>query len=535
MIIWFSLIARAIYTGRWEWAVVGLLSTGLTCLCVSLSFLMARGTAIPLLAHLETNAAAWSAAIPMQTVPWAAEPWWMKSIRLFLLPFYGLYFLTVFPIKGVLEIVKAIAALGSVLDKWLNRFQEITAAATVVIWVLATVTMFQMQYGIHILDLVSLGLGFLFVGLLIALLLLAGKVYVNVKEFIQAFGSFGLFLIGLMWIHHALPVLAYNLQENMQLRYDHLLANVRHYDFIAVLVILAVFAVLGRMPWVRTFAGPLALGLLFLYTFGTDPSIPFYTKWEWWVGFVGLVVGLLFMWRWKAAPAATHNAPNQIEASNQHPTPAADHGGGSHGGHGSNQVNPWFVVMAVLLTVVVIFSILNWMKPTAQASTMPAPTVFVPSASPSSPTDSGFSLPIPAPSARSLGANKWEVVLPANLEYATGIKVSAGQNVVFSGWTGRVKLDPKEIYISPATGYEPADKVKLTFPEPWVKPDAWSSALLARVIGQDYAEVGGRINGNFVNNSFRAVSDGEVTLSVNCLINERHNANGSFSGIIEVQ
>jgi hypothetical protein len=157
----------------------------------------------------------------------------------------------------------------------------------------------------------------------------------------------------------------------------------------------------------------------------------------------------------------------------------------------------------------------------------PSASVSVP---PPDPTTSGVKLPIPAASVISAGMNKWEVVLPGNLEYHTGIKVSTHQNVVFSGWTGEVKLDPRETYINPPSGAFPADKVKLTFAEPWVKFDSWTAALLARVMGQDYADVGGRVS-----SEFQTVTDGEVILSINCLAGERNMASGSFHGTIEVR
>jgi hypothetical protein len=170
-------------------------------------------------------------------------------------------------------------------------------------------------------------------------------------------------------------------------------------------------------------------------------------------------------------------------------------------------------------------------------SPVPPPTlptvVVVPAPAtvpPPPPTTSGVRLPTPSPNVTPLGANRWEVVLPADTEYHTGIKVFANQNVVFSGWMGEVKLDPKEIYVNPPSGAYPTDMVKLTFPEPWVNSQAWTGALLARVSGEDYADIGGRVS-----NFFQAVEDGEVVLSINCLAGERHNASGSFRGIIEVQ
>lgn len=149
---------------------------------------------------------------------------------------------------------------------------------------------------------------------------------------------------------------------------------------------------------------------------------------------------------------------------------------------------------------------------------------------PPSVTTSGVSLITPAPSVSPTGANKWEVTLPANLEYHTGIRVSAGQFVGFSDWVGSVKLDPRETYVNPPTGVISVDQVKLTFPEPWVNPQGWTGALLARIGGKNYADVSGRVT-----SSFQAEEDGEIILSINCLAGERHNATGSFHGAIEVQ
>ncbi len=167
------------------------------------------------------------------------------------------------------------------------------------------------------------------------------------------------------------------------------------------------------------------------------------------------------------------------------------------------------------------------MQPPPQQSALPAPMP-----TPSAPT-------IPGTQVTSIGANKWEVTFPANLEFRTDIPIPINQKAVFSGWTGAVKLNPGDSYTSPPSGGFPTEKMKFKTPtgeiqilprEFWVQPEAWTGALLARVDGQDYTDVGSRVS-----NSFLAVTAGKVILSVNCLKDERNNATGILHGIIEVQ
>jgi hypothetical protein len=130
-----------------------------------------------------------------------------------------------------------------------------------------------------------------------------------------------------------------------------------------------------------------------------------------------------------------------------------------------------------------------------------------------------------------MDSGQWRVMVPADIEYHTGIKILAGQRATFTSWTGLVKLDSKEIFVNPPQGAYPADKVKLSFPEAWANPRAWTGALLVRLdTSQDYTDVGGRVE-----NSIQATLDGEILLSINCLINERHNASGAYEGIVQIQ
>ena len=157
-------------------------------------------------------------------------------------------------------------------------------------------------------------------------------------------------------------------------------------------------------------------------------------------------------------------------------------------------------------------------------------TVPVGGSSSAPPPPAASGLPTPSPSVTPLGTGKWQVVFPANLEHRTGIKVSAGQTVTFTGWVGEVKLNPQEIFTNPPTGRYDVSTMTYAVRKPFVHNTAFTGTLLAKVGGQGYADVGGRVG-----NSFRATADGEVILSVNCLADERNFASGSFTGTIEVR
>jgi hypothetical protein len=125
----------------------------------------------------------------------------------------------------------------------------------------------------------------------------------------------------------------------------------------------------------------------------------------------------------------------------------------------------------------------------------------------------------------------WRIVLPANIELFTRLKVRQGQTITFSDRRGTVKLDPQEIYLNHPQGSFPISSVKLTFPEPFINPGAWTGALLARVgVDQSYIDVGGKAG-----DSFTAQNDGELLLSINCLVNERGNATGGYSAHVSIQ
>jgi hypothetical protein len=144
----------------------------------------------------------------------------------------------------------------------------------------------------------------------------------------------------------------------------------------------------------------------------------------------------------------------------------------------------------------------------------------------------GASLPTPPHSVTILGPDKWKVTVPADEEFHTGITVSQGQRITFSDWAGQVKLDPMESFTNTTRGAYPTDKVKPKFPEAWFNPESWTGALLAR-LGTDnstYLDVGGRGD-----SSFEAKEDGEILLSINCLVNERMHASGAYEVTIEVQ
>jgi hypothetical protein len=145
-------------------------------------------------------------------------------------------------------------------------------------------------------------------------------------------------------------------------------------------------------------------------------------------------------------------------------------------------------------------------------------------------SSSQTTLSTPSPSATSLGSGKWQVVLPGNLEYHSVIPISVGQTAYFLGWAGEVKLNPQEIFTNPPSGRYPTDKVTMAGQKAWVRPSAYTGALLAKVSGQDYAEVGGRAG-----NSFKATRDGEIVLSVNCLADEHYFGSGSYTGTVEVR
>src|SRR6202012_2638044 len=97
------------------------------------------------------------------------------------------------------------------------------------------------------------------------------------------------------------------------------------------------------LPWTRKFAGVVAMIPLALWTLSTNPTLPFYKEWQWWVATVVLLVGWFFLNRW-------HN-PN-THPSQQHAQPA---GGGVHGGgpgHGTN--GPVLISLTIVGTVAVV-------------------------------------------------------------------------------------------------------------------------------------------------------------------------------------
>jgi hypothetical protein len=174
--------------------------------------------------------------------------------------------------------------------------------------------------------------------------------------------------------------------------------------------------------------------------------------------------------------------------------------------------------------------------PTTQVPTPASIPVVAPGMP--SPTMSGVRLVMINPSVSALGPNKWRIELPADMEYDTGIPVTANQVVKTSGWSGLVKLDPAETFVNrPAGTLSPKTPgLKTARAESFINDEAWIGALLGRVSLQPNTyDIGGREEAGLQHNSFVASTDGTFVALVNCLQNEKHNATGGYTFIVEVQ
>jgi hypothetical protein len=354
LILWLGSIAFAIYkdtSESWIFAIAALISTAVTLLTLAVFGLVAKTVIGASLSHINTTATAWSAAIPLRTMAWHAMPPSVRWRALASSPLYGLYLLFALPTKGMLEVIIAIAKFGPTFTAWMKQFIEILAAISVVCFTLATVAIFQIKMGYVIITLPFLGLVMLFIAILVALLLLQGKAMVDVKEFIETLGHADLYLIGILWFDILFPSLAKPLQTRIHNHFYALVANVWMYDWAGMIVVLGIFALLASMPWCRKFAGSMAMAILFIWTLSLDPTIPFYTKWDWWGTFVALLIGWVILRKWKTPTGLTHagvtpNAPHAPVAPAA-PAAATAHAGGHGNGHAtSSSGSGWWIAFA---------------------------------------------------------------------------------------------------------------------------------------------------------------------------------------------
>lgn len=307
--IWFSLLLFAIYLRRWEFAIVGMVSTGVAFLAAAILLFTAKHVAHAVVSNLKLKASALSGAIKLLTIPWDRQPLWMKFASLAASPLYGLYLLVMLPTKGMLELV--VAAADFIV--WMQRIVVISAAVSVCSWFLTGLVIFQLQFNLTgPLDLFTLSVALLFVATLISLLLMMGSPMVKVLEFIQMLGFLNLALITFCALDHFRPDICDPMLRAFTGRWAGLVANVIAHPALAMILMVGLSALVCLMPWCRSFAGPISLGLLLLWVVGTNFATPFYTELEWWIGLVGLAACWLYLRSWKIPTPATAT-----------PTPAA--------------------------------------------------------------------------------------------------------------------------------------------------------------------------------------------------------------------
>jgi hypothetical protein len=344
--VWFGLLALAIYTRRWEFALVGLISTGVTSLLAAILLYTVKHVTNAVVSNLRSKISVMSGVIRLQTIPWDQQPLWMKLASLAASPVYGLYLLTMLPIKGVLETLIFVAdfVVNDVL-KWMNRIVVIVSAVSVCSFFLSGLVLFQLQFNMTgPLDMFTLGLSLLFIATLIALLLMTGSPLVKVLEFIQMLGFINLALIAFVGLYHFRPDLGDPIMRSIGFLWAGVVNNVSSHHWIAMLVAVGLSAIVCRLPWCRPFAGWPSLFILFLWVFSTDFYSKFYTRWDWWVTTVILLASWLYMKTW-VLPSATTASGTQTAGAN---SPSHESNGHGHG-HGGGYITFPRVVVAILI------------------------------------------------------------------------------------------------------------------------------------------------------------------------------------------
>lgn len=316
--IWFGLIVLALQFKRWEFAAVGLASTGFATLVSAVLLFTAKAVLTGTLTRINEVATEWSAAIRLQTVPFSRQNY--KLPRLLVAPLYGFYLLLVLPAKAMLEIVKAVCEFGPTLGNWINRIVVIISAVSVCSWFLSGLVLFQLEFSMDgPLDPFILGLCLMFIATLIALLLMTGSPLVKVLEFIQSLGFINLLLLSFIAFHHFRPDIANPMLTVFTNRWAGLVYNIGHYPCLAMLFMVGVTALCCRMPWPRAFAGPISLGLLILWIFSTDFASHFYFDLGWWIGLIGLTVSWMYMKEW-VVPVSVIEPPAATPSTASAPT-----------------------------------------------------------------------------------------------------------------------------------------------------------------------------------------------------------------------
>lgn len=491
LVIWFGLLALAIYTKWWPAVVVGFVSTGMTALLVAVLLFTANKAMTSVTAHILAKAKEWSDKIPIQTVPWHVQPALMRYRNLAGAPLYGLYLLLVLPTKAVLEIIKAIAELGPTFEKWFRRITVIVAAVSVCSWFLTGLLVFQLEFGMNgPLDIFTLGISCVFIATLISLLLMTGSPMVKVLDFIKTLGFLNLFMLVFVFLHHWLPDFMNPLTKEFASCYHGVIVNIQTQEWIAMIVLLVIVGISCLMPWCRLFAGPLALGLNFFWVFSTDFHGGFYKRWEWWATLVILLLGWLFMNRWKIPTGTPSNQEEQSGANSPATaaTPAAN-ASSSSSAHGSHGFWPVFAFIALL-----VIAFLWWHNSgsTAQAQVSP-PQVVVMQQAP----------PAPVPAARQTVTNLedfavlkdgssdgvWEFQLDARQPWRTlPVSVSDGDEVEFSA-SGLVCGGINVGCVGP-NGQDGPTKTAIVNRDEFPVGEAFAQALVAR-IGYGQFQAGG--------------------------------------------
>jgi hypothetical protein len=272
LVFWLGLIAFAIHTQSWVFAVTAFVSIALAVTVLMLMLAMAKSAIGAGMAQLLATATTWSAAIKLQTVPFARQNY--KLARILGSPLYGLYLLLALPAKAVLEVVKVVASFGPTLTGWMQRVVEIMSAASVVAWVLATIVMLQLQHNVIILTLPLLGALLIIIALLINLIFLGFAPKIKVKEFIALLGYSGILLNALFVTGIVFPPLTFTLARKLATWSNTFLVNLAADDFMSCLVGLVVINVLcGIVVWARKAAVPLAMAWILVSVWGFDLTV----------------------------------------------------------------------------------------------------------------------------------------------------------------------------------------------------------------------------------------------------------------------
>lgn len=271
LVVWFGLIAFAIQTKMWIMVCIATVSTALGTMAVAIvahALKQAVHSGFPV---VRANALHWSNRIPLATTPFSTLSWGWKFGRVLTMPLYGAYLLTVLPAKILLEIVAAIASFGPTFEKWLNLFVEITASASNVSWLLAGITMIQLQHGVSLLTLPMLGAFLVIIAVLVNLIFLGFAPQIKVKDFISYLSYGNILLQAFFVLGTLMPEMTLGFTQALTRWNKQFLVHLTASDFMLIIVMLVITKVLCEtVVWARKSAPLIGMAVAFMYVVGMN-------------------------------------------------------------------------------------------------------------------------------------------------------------------------------------------------------------------------------------------------------------------------